>query len=253
MDKTTQGLIEEVVINAGKLLLDLKKEPKSLNFSHLEGHLKAELDYIIHNYLVDKLKKILNVPILSEEETNNFTAFQLKNFDACFVIDPIDGTSSLIHGFKGYVNQVAYVEKGVPMYSCVYAPEYNHLYTAAKNEGAYLNGKRIKTKRNSKIVFIDNYPIPSGAISEIMKKFDQPKYIECGSIGLKICHVAEGMADIFYKDVTVRDWDIIPPLLVLQEAGGFFCTTTWEDVTLFRNDDFSHQGIIATSDRNMVF
>ena len=47
-------------------------------------------------------------------------------------------------------------------------------------------------------------------------------YIESGSISLKICRIADGTADVFFKDVLLRDWDIAPAALILTEAGGNF-------------------------------
>ncbi len=36
---------------------------------------------------------------------------------------------------------------------------------------------------------------------------------------LKMCLVADGTADLFVKDVVVRDWDVAPALAVLRSVG----------------------------------
>jgi 3'-phosphoadenosine 5'-phosphosulfate (PAPS) 3'-phosphatase len=46
------------------------------------------------------------------------------------------------------------------------------------------------------------------------------EFIECGSIGLKICRVADGSADVFAKELTFKLWDVAPGDLILREAGG---------------------------------
>ena len=45
-------------------------------------------------------------------------------------------------------------------------------------------------------------------------------YYESGSLGLKCCLVADQTADLFLKDVTVRDWDIAPAMPIVSGVGG---------------------------------
>ena len=252
MVKYKSQLIEEVIKDAGILLLSLKTEANNMRYQICGSQVKAYLDQVLHNYLVSKLKKILQIPIISEEDFLKVSGIKISDLDECFIIDPIDGTASMVHGFNGYVIQIAYIKKGVPISSFVYAPEYDNLYTATISEGAYLNGCLLKTCRNSKVVFIDNCPDPSEKIKIMMSRFSQSIYLESGSIGLKICRVAEGVADIFFKDVIVRDWDIIPPMLILKEAGGFGCSLNGNDFIYFQSDDLLHHGVIAVSDKGLV-
>ncbi len=49
-----------------------------------------------------------------------------------------------------------------------------------------------------------------------MKHYKNCKYLECGSIGLKMSKVIYGQADCFIKDIKVRDWDVAPALLFAQ-------------------------------------
>jgi fructose-1,6-bisphosphatase/inositol monophosphatase family enzyme len=45
-------------------------------------------------------------------------------------------------------------------------------------------------------------------------------YLECGSLGLKSVLVADGSVDLFVKDVSIKDWDIAPVMVILKEVGG---------------------------------
>jgi len=71
------------------------------------------------------------------------------------------------------------------------------------------------------------------------------KYLESGSIGLKICMVAQGVADLFVKDVTVRDWDVAAPHLVLSEAGGVLRRFDGQEFELAGS--FEKLGLIAAA------
>ena len=66
----------------------------------------------------------------------------------------------------------------------------------------------------------DNYPEPRGIARRLVDGLPCTGYLESGSIGMKICRVAHGEADLFVKDVVLRDWDLAPGHLILSEAGG---------------------------------
>jgi 3'-phosphoadenosine 5'-phosphosulfate (PAPS) 3'-phosphatase len=55
--------------------------------------------------------------------------------------------------------------------------------------------------------------------------------------------VADGTADIFIKDVTVRDWDLAAPKLILNEVGGDLSTVNGDQLSF--EDGYERAGIIA--------
>lgn len=211
------------------------------------SQLKTEADKLSHRLLVENLKVIKNIPIISEEEKNSH---KIKK-NSYWMIDPIDGTSSLAEGYLGWVIQVALIEDNKVYFSAVHSPDLELTYYAILNEGAYLNEKRIKVSKSStKRVLIDNYPKPKGIAKKIFDSLEFSNYVESGSIGLKICRVAEGSANLFVKDVVVRDWDILPPLLILSEAGGHLRKL---DGTVYSlSEGIEKNGIIAASDYNYI-
>ena len=189
-----------------KKIIDIKK-------FKLLADLKADI-------LIKKcIKKFFNnSQILSEE--NKFNKIS-SNF---WLIDPIDGTRSFYNNFNGYVIQIAYIINKQPVYSLIYAPVLERLWTAKMNQGAYLNGKKIEHKKSrKKIRIVDNYPSAVGISKIITQKIKNTKYLESGSIGLKAVMIAEDSADIFVKDVKFKDWDIIPAQLINNEVGNVVC------------------------------
>lgn len=179
---------------------------------------KAKADTLAHEFLVSRLKKLdSSISIISEEDTDSLTSIRPDKY---WLIDPIDGTASYVGGFSGYVCQIALMEHGRPILSAVYAPELKLLYSAEIHKGARLNGNLLPriTKRPSKIL-IDNYPEPRGIASRIYNGLKCNGYVESGSLGLKLLRVADGTADLFVKDVIVKDWDLAPADLILSELG----------------------------------
>jgi len=237
-------LLSEVVISVGKAV------SKRRNIDAIDGgwqgdQIKTVADEFADKMIQRELIKILSIPIISEE---NIKSHVLVRPDKYWLIDPIDGTRSLVDGFSGWVTQVALIEMGKPVLAAIYAPDLDLLYTSKLGAGAYCNNKKIivNSEYNERKVLIDNYPEPRGIAKVIMNGIRCKDYLESGSISLKICRVADGTADIFIKDVVIRDWDVAAPMLVLQEAGGNILQFNGAKFSL--SDNFEKYGIIVSNE-----
>lgn len=212
------GELADLVRATGTKLLEWRET--GLTNGKWQGmQLKTGADAAAHEYLVTGLGVIApEVPVVSEEDPGSWDMMQAGTY---FMIDPIDGTASYAGGFDGFVTQVALVIGGGVQTSAIYAPALKALYLAQRNRGAFLNGSRIRIRHKNRLEsIIDNYPEPRGITASAFRALELKQYIESGSISLKICRVADGTSDIFFKDVQVRPWDIAAPHLVLTEAGG---------------------------------
>jgi len=214
----------------------------------IDGHwdgaqFKARADKMAHQALSALLLKLApRIPIISEEDTGSLVRERPSRY---WLIDPIDGTASFVNGFQGYVTQVALIEDDAPSLAAIYAPDLKLLYTAERTKGAFLNEKRLQVTAadNELTTLIDNYPEPRGTTLAAFNELPFKKYIECGSISLKICKVADGTANVFFKDVTIRDWDVAAPQLVLEEAGGMLREITGHAISYMGG--YEHPGLVA--------
>lgn len=207
-----------IVKSSGTELIELSKDGR-IGGEWYGSQLKTEADSLIDKKLQADLKDFAsNIPILSEECEDSYINVGLDEY---FLIDPIDGTASYAQGYSGFVVQLALVSGGVPRIAVVYQPLKDLLFTASSGHGAWLNGDRIQVRGEvDEVVLTDNYPEPRGTARVVLEQLDQPRYLESGSIGLKMCLVAAGRADLFVKDVMCKTWDVAPGDLILREAGG---------------------------------
>ncbi len=205
---------------------------------------KAEADLRAHNLLVERLREWTpGIPVVSEEDPGSWDTSSAARY---WIIDPLDGTASFVGGFDGFVTQAALVEGGLPVAAAVYEPARENTYSAVRGAGARINGEGLKPAGNPRGgVLIDNYPEPRGAALALFEALKFERYVECGSIGLKICRVADGTADVFFKDVLVRDWDLAAPHLVIEEAGGVLRGIEGEPLRYIGAG--RHNGLIAAS------
>ena len=130
---------EKVIRPVGAYLLSQRVsesdiEVKSLNslVSHVDKTAEAEL--------VSGLSALVpEAGFLAEEGT----AGDVNQARFRWVIDPLDGTTNLIHGLPVFCVSVALVDGDTPILGVVFDPNRDECFTAWKNGGAHLNGERI--------------------------------------------------------------------------------------------------------------
>ena len=236
--------IEKILRECGSILMVCRTAGKT------EGEwsgeqFKAAADKIAHDFLVTALGEAFpGIPVVSEEDPVSMSVCTADHF----IIDPIDGTASFVHGFAGWVTQIAYVCANRPVFAGIYAPSSDEYFSALRGNGAYCNGGRLSLSGSTRSAhsLIDNYPEARGITQDLQQALGIPVYVESGSIALKICRIADRGADLFFKNMSPRDWDVAAPLLVLEEAGGFITDAQGFALNL-GGADRRHCGLIAAA------
>ena len=242
------GQVETILVSLGARLMALRES--GLKPSTRQGaQVKSEADIIAHEFLVHELTKCWgDVPIVSEEDKSSHAARSTERY---WLIDPIDGTASYCDGFDGFVTQAALMEAGRPVLGVVHGPALRLTYKAAIGVESTCNNAPIRiSSRHTELALIDNYPEPRGIARRAYDALGFERYIESGSIALKICRVADGTADLFVKDVPVRDWDLAPAHLLLERAGGVLASFDGSPITY--SGPVEKHGVLAASSQRMI-
>ncbi|MBB4933060.1 3'-phosphoadenosine 5'-phosphosulfate (PAPS) 3'-phosphatase [Lipingzhangella halophila] len=236
------------VLHVGGLLREWRADPAATSGQWEGSQFKARADALAHEALAARLAAIDEaIPVLSEEDPASHGTPSARPV-RYWLIDPIDGTASFAAGFAGYVTQAALVVGTRPALSAIYAPEHDVLYTAVRGSGAAANGRLLAAHGPAppgKGVLTDNTPRPHGIARAVYDHFGYSGYLECGSIALKLCRIAEGTAQLFVKDVPVRDWDVAAPELLLTEIGGKLSRLDGTDFPY--RAGFEHSGLVGAA------
>lgn len=206
---------------------------------------KTEADHRAHTLIHEGITRLYpGIPVLSEESPQPLH----ERPHSYWLIDPIDGTASWYHGFAGFVTQAAFIHAGEPVFGIVHAPLLHKTWIALKGHGAQLNGTRLtRLQYSQRLVITDNTPEPQGVTKFFCERLPATGYFESGSLGLKAALVADGTADLFIKDVIVRDWDFAPAAVILREVGGFLALTTGKPYP-FSGSFEKYDGIVVARD-----
>ena len=200
------------------------------------GQLKTSTDLAAEGWVLGFIEGSFPNEIILAEERFEQARVAWPGAQTYWTIDALDGTRSYVDGFPGFCVQVAYVEAGVPSVAAIYEPVARHAYVAAVGTGAWrIDATGAHLLRGSSanalspgLRFVDS-TVPGGSVGAIFQQ-THGTFIECGSVGLKICRVAEDSADVYAKRFTYKLWDVAPGEVLVREVGAVLTTFDGEPI-----------------------
>ena len=144
-----------------------------------------------------------------------------------WVIDPLDGTTSYVHGYPCYSVSVACLRKGRPHAGAVLDASRGELFSAVDAGGAFLDGQPVHCGDAATIgssLLITGFPYDRGpTLDRQLAVFtrlirDVHGMRRDGSAAIDCCRVACGQADGFWE-FALKTWDTAAGALVATEAG----------------------------------
>jgi len=215
--------IEKIAIDAGEAIMEIYKKDFDVEYKDdtsplTEADLKA--NQIICSALEEKYP---NIPIMSEE--NKQTPYSIrKNWEYYWCIDPIDGTKEFIKKNGEFTINIALIYNNTPVLGVVYAPAIEEMYKAKKGQGAYKNDQNLPLYHNDnpkdKLSVVASKSHLSEETQQFIDALDA-KHITQVSKGssLKLCMVAEGIADIYPRLAPTMEWDTAAADAIVRESG----------------------------------
>jgi myo-inositol-1(or 4)-monophosphatase len=181
--------------------------------------------------------------ILAEESGAHF-----KHSDYCWIIDPIDGTTNFAHHIPMFAISIALQHQNKTIMGVVYNPMNGELFTAQKDQGAFLNGQRLQISGHSTIegaLLATGFPCKDPEdVKPYIQTFEQMLRASqgirrIGAASLDLAYIAAGRIDGFWE-FRLQPWDIAAAALMIEEAGGILCDC-------FGGSDYPNKGVVAGS------
>jgi myo-inositol-1(or 4)-monophosphatase len=212
----------ETAREAGAILRHEFDRPKQISYKG-EVDIVTESDRRSEALIIARLRKRFpDHAIIAEEGGGGGVGAKY-----CWHVDPLDGTTNFAHGYPCFAVSIGLAEDGQPVAGAVFNPVSEELFTAARGEGAYLNGKPIRVSAIEKLA---TSLVATGFPTHHRKRSANINYYweytlrshgvrRDGSAALDLCSVACGRFDAFWE-FGLKSWDTAAGVLLVQEAGG---------------------------------
>jgi len=220
-------LAEKLAVDAGQLALVGRQTLGDGNSVAHESKSSltdpvTEFDRAAEKLLVDAIRRARpDDTIVGEEGANHVGS---SGFE--WHLDPIDGTTNYIYNLPAWCTSVAVVDNEGPLAGAVSAPVGGELFSAARGEGATLNGRLIccSSTDNISTTLIGtgfSYIVERRAAQAILVAQLLPQVRDIrrlGSAAYDLCMVASGRLDGYYEQ-HLNSWDYAAGALIATEAG----------------------------------
>jgi len=240
MKKNKEELLLKAIIaclEAGKEILDVYETDNFQIEQKQDDSPLTIADKKAHNAIV-KVLAPLEIPIISEEG-DKAPYSERKNWQSCWIVDPLDGTKEFIKRNDEFTVNIALCENNKPSLGVIYIPVYKQLYFADVSKGAFMidnisewnksldeliqksNKLPLEKASSDKYTVIGSRSHMNSQTQEYISTIDTKKEIEIVSKGssLKLCIIALGQADVYPRFAPTMEWDIIAGHAIINAAG----------------------------------
>ena len=134
----SQKLVKEV----GEIALDFYLNRNELKIECKKGDLQDQVS-IADKTVEAKIKDALKSHFPQDGFLGEESGAENLACEYCWVVDPIDGTSSFLYGLNAWCISIAILHKNQIVCGVIFDPVHNELFRAMKGDGAFLNDHPI--------------------------------------------------------------------------------------------------------------
>jgi len=221
-----QHAAEQIMPRYNQVAYSLKKD----------GSLITEADSAMQEAMISSLQEHWpEYAVLGEEMTEAEQQAQLDcDAQGLWVLDPLDGTSNFANGIPIFSVSIALVKNNEVVLGVIYDPNRDEMFSAIKDEGAWLNGKSLKcvTEReqlNQCTAQIDFKRLKPEMRVCLSREHPYASQRNFGSGALDWCWLAAARSQLYIHGGQ-KLWDYVAGQLIFSEAGGFAKTFSGDAV-----------------------
>ncbi len=195
----------------------------------------TEVDFNVQKYIEERLQAMYpEYQFMGEEEDRATLDLERPTW----ILDPIDGTTNLIHGYPQCAVALGLMVEREMVIGIVYNPFLDQMFYAERGGGAYMDGRPIRVSAidtlHESLISVGTAPYAKdrarrdfALLGEIFERCQDIR--RGGSAALDMAYVACGISECYYER-TLMPWDYAAAKVILEEAGGKLTAFTGEPI-----------------------
>lgn len=228
---------ESTVRKAGVMIKNSVIDDETIHQKEGLANFVTDFDVEVQKFLISEFKQLIpSASFFGEEDTDGNDR---SPDGCCFYIDPIDGTTNFIFGYRHSCVSVGLSYQNKLIAGFVYNPYTDMMYTAVRGRGAFLNGKKLQ---------IADKPIAEGIVSFGCARYNEGDtdllfaavkelYLKSlsvrngGSAAIDLCRIATG-SNVVYLELKLQPYDYAAASVIIEEAGGVITQVNGDEIAL---------------------
>jgi 3'(2'), 5'-bisphosphate nucleotidase len=245
--------LSTIAAAAGTAILEVYGRDFAVHYKDDRSPL-TEADEVSQRIIVERLRALDDsVPILSEESAPPDPATR-RSWARYWLVDPLDGTKEFLKRNGEFTVNIALVDRGRAVLGVVLAPALGRIYYGALEAGAWRRDDGGLAKPIYVSLPAAEPPRVVGSRSHETAELAEylaalgPHVITPMGSSLKICLVAEGVADLYPRLGPTSEWDTAAAQAILESAGGRMMDLVGRPLRYNTKDDLLNPYFLAFGD-----
>ncbi len=219
-------VLADIVEEAGRLIL-----PYWAHGETVAHTAKADMspvtiaDQVGEALILKRLKEHFpDIAVVAEEQAAEFGTPDAIG-DRFFLVDPVDGTKAFMRGDPSFTVNIGLVAGRRPVAGAVCAPASKETwFTTAlgamkRAEGGPAAHVKVRPWPKGEAVALISHTMKDETLAKLTTEYGFDRKLAMDS-SVKLCRIAEGVADIYPRHGPTSEWDICAAQAVLEAAGG---------------------------------
>lgn len=277
MEKTNKELVLIAVnaaLCAGRSIMEIYDDPSAdFNVEKKADNSPLTIADRKSNETIMTFLSSTGIPVLSEEG-KHLPYAERKDWKRLWIVDPLDGTKEFIKRNGEFTVNIALVENGSPVIGVIYVPVQKTLYWGIAGEGAAkignIDSETIPESFSSLAAMGVSIPLSGGHdgmvavasrshmsdetvafIDGLRARYGNVELVSKGS-SLKICLVAEGVADVYPRFAPTMEWDTAAGHAIVRAAGFEVWKTDYSSPLEYNKEDLLNPWFIVSGKINKI-
>ena len=240
--KEAGAAIQEIYEGSAGMEIEKKSDDSPLTIA----------DRTANKIICDALEKLpVRYPIISEE--NKAISYEdRKNFEYCWLVDPLDGTKEFIKRNGEFTVNIALIHQQEIVLGVVYASDRDEMYWAVKGEGAFqvVNDQDVRlsaqdfTMKDEGLKIVCSRSHLNEGTQAFVDELAKPELVATGS-SLKFLIIAAGKAHVYPRLAPTMEWDTGAAQIILEEAGGSVIDHNTQKKLLYNKENLLNPHFVA--------
>jgi len=247
--------LKTIAANAGQKIMEIYKTDYVVETKQDKSPVTAA-DQASHNCIVSALGKLTpNIPILSEESATAPWVERSK-WQEYWLIDPLDGTKEFIKRNDEFTVNIALIQGHQSVLGVVYVPAMDKFFYGHREIGAFEQDASnapqsitVRTTADSPVRVVGSRSHRGGSMDAYLYQLGDHVIVPMGS-SLKLCLIANGMADIYPRLGLTSEWDTAAAQAVVESAGGTVIQRNGQPLLYNAKEDILNPEFLAFGDRS---
>ncbi|WP_347862386.1 3'(2'),5'-bisphosphate nucleotidase CysQ [Salimicrobium sp. PL1-032A] len=203
-----------------------------------------------------------SIPILSEEGPD-ISYSKRGDWNEYWLVDPLDGTKEFVKRNGEFTVNIALIRDKKPVFGVVYAPALQDLYVADAAKGAYKFTSVLDSyeeglealclpaieanKETATVIVSRSHPSEEedAFVNELKESYSTVDTISSGS-SLKLCLIAEGVADFYPRYQPTMEWDTAAGQAIVEIAGGSVHVANTDKELTYNKEELQNPSFVAS-------